>query len=425
MLSKSILSINGHPPYPNGLPLWGSGGFMKEKFDIIQSTCIPIQIDNCNTDLIIPARYLASTTRDPKFFGDAFMHDLRFDAEGNPVADFVMNQPEYAEAPRKGVHEIIVGGQNWGSGSSREHAAWAIAGYGVRVVISSSFADIHRNNLLNCFVLPVIVSKEFQQELFDSIAANPQTEVKVDVPNQTVTNLATGNSEHFDINSYKKYCLMNAYDDIDFLLSNKEKIEAYEEKEEVVAEDLTPAEEAVRVEEADFQTPPPAPAYVEATNEAPAAEPAEEVAPIEVTAHKESEPFVPKKLLPINRGLASFFFLSLITLGIYGLVVLAKISSEINTVATRYDGRKTTNYLWIYFLWGWLTCGIAGLVWFHCISNRIGNELQRRQIPYSFGASDYWLWCVLGSFVGFLPLVYTHKLLSAMNMLNADYNQKG
>ena len=397
----------------------------KEKFDIIQSTCIPIQIDNCNTDLIIPARYLASTTRDPKFFGDAFMHDLRFDAEGNPVADFVMNQPEYAEAPRKGVHEIIVGGQNWGSGSSREHAAWAIAGYGVRVVISSSFADIHRNNLLNCFVLPVIVSKEFQQELFDSIAANPQTEVKVDVPNQTVTNLATGNSEHFDINSYKKYCLMNAYDDIDFLLSNKEKIEAYEEKEEVVAEDLTPAEEAVRVEEADFQTPPPAPAYVEATNEAPAAEPAEEVAPIEVTAHKESEPFVPKKLLPINRGLASFFFLSLITLGIYGLVVLAKISSEINTVATRYDGRKTTNYLWIYFLWGWLTCGIAGLVWFHCISNRIGNELQRRQIPYSFGASDYWLWCVLGSFVGFLPLVYTHKLLSAMNMLNADYNQKG
>ena len=206
----------------------------KEKFDIIQSTCIPIQIDNCNTDLIIPARYLASTTRDPKFFGDAFMHDLRFDADGNPVADFVMNQPEYAEAPRKGVHEIIVGGQNWGSGSSREHAAWAIAGYGVRVVISSSFADIHRNNLLNCFVLPVIVTKEFQQELFDSIVANPHTEVKVDVPNQTVTNMATGHSEHFDINSYKKYCLMNAYDDIDFLLSNTEKIEGFEQKKSAV-----------------------------------------------------------------------------------------------------------------------------------------------------------------------------------------------
>ena len=390
----------------------------KEKFDIIQSTCIPIQIDNCNTDLIIPARYLASTTRDPKFFGDAFMHDLRFDAEGNPVADFVMNQPEYAEAPRKGVHEIIVGGQNWGSGSSREHAAWAIAGYGVRVVISSSFADIHRNNLLNCFVLPVIVSKEFQQELFDSIAANPQTEVKVDVPNQTVTNLATGNSEHFDINSYKKYCLMNAYDDIDFLLSNKDKIEAYE------GQGVASAEDAAVVEETDFQEP-AAPTYVEATNEAPVEDPAEEVAPIEVTTHHESEPFVPKKLLPINRGLAKFFLLSMVTLGIYGIVVLTQISSEINTVATRYDGRKTTNYLWFFFLWGWLTGGIAFLVWFHNLSNRIGNELQRRQIPYSFGASDYWLWCVLGSFVGFLPLVYTHKLLTAMNMLNADYNQKG
>ncbi len=379
----------------------------KEKFDIIQSTCIPIQIDNCNTDLIIPARYLASTTRDPKFFGDAFMHDLRFDAEGNPVADFVMNQPEYAEAPRKGVHEIIVGGQNWGSGSSREHAAWAIAGYGVRVVISSSFADIHRNNLLNCFVLPVIVSKEFQQELFDSIAANPQTEVKVDVPNQTVTNLATGNSEHFDINSYKKYCLMNAYDDIDFLLSNKEKIEAYEGKEEAVSEVQA------------------TPLFVEATNEAPAEEPAEEVAPIEVTTHHESEPFVPKKLLPINRNLAKMILLSFITLGIYGIVVLTQISSEINTVATKYDGRKTTNYLWIFFLWGWLTCGIAYLVWFHFLSDRIGNELKRRQIPFAFSSSDYWLWCVLGSCVGFLPLIYTYKLLSATNQLNADYNQKG
>ena len=204
----------------------------KEKFDIIQSTCIPIQIDNCNTDLIIPARYLASTTRDPKFFGDAFMHDLRFDAEGNPVADFVMNQPEYAEAPRKGVHEIIVAGQNWGSGSSREHAAWAIAGYGVRVVISSSFADIHRNNLLNCFVLPVVVSSEFQQELFATIAANPQAEVRVDLPNQTVTNVETGRSEHFEINGYKKYCLMNALDDIDFLLESKPLIEEYEAKVE-------------------------------------------------------------------------------------------------------------------------------------------------------------------------------------------------
>ena len=203
---------------------------MKQKFNIIQSTCLPVAIDNCNTDLIIPARYLASTTRDPKFFGDAFMHDLRFDAEGRPVEDFVLNQPAFSEAPHEGVHEIIVAGQNWGSGSSREHAAWAISGYGVRVVISSSFADIHRNNLLNCFVLPVIVSPAFQQELFDTIAANPQAEVKVDVPAQTVTNLTTGHSEHFDINSYKKYCLMNALDDIDFLLENQKKIEEYEEK---------------------------------------------------------------------------------------------------------------------------------------------------------------------------------------------------
>ena len=203
---------------------------MKAKFNIIQSTCIPIEIDNCNTDLIIPARYLASTTRDPKFFGDAFMHDLRYDANDNPVADFVLNQPDFSEAPREGVHEIIIGGQNWGSGSSREHAAWAIAGYGVRVVISSSFADIHRNNLLNCFVLPVIVSKEFQTELFATVKANPKAEVKVDVPNQTVTNLSTGKSEKFDINAYKKYCLMNALDDIDFLLENKDKIEAWEQK---------------------------------------------------------------------------------------------------------------------------------------------------------------------------------------------------
>ena len=201
----------------------------KEKFDIIQSTCIPIEIDNNNTDNIIPARYLAFTTRDPKFYGEAFMHDLRYDADGKPVEDFVMNRPEYSEAPRKGVHEIIIGGQNWGSGSSREHAAWAIAGYGVRVVISNSCADIHRNNLLNCFVLPVVVSREFQLELFETVKADPNAEVVVNLPEQTVTNLATGHSETFPINSYKKYCLLNAFDDIDFLLSNKDKIVKWEE----------------------------------------------------------------------------------------------------------------------------------------------------------------------------------------------------
>ena len=201
---------------------------MNRVFTAVQSTCIPIAIDNCNTDLIIPARYLASTTRDAKFFGDAFMHDLRYDAEGRAVQDFVMNQKDFCEAPREGVHEIIVAGQNWGSGSSREHAAWAIAGYGFKVVISSFFADIHKNNELNNFVLPVVVSEAFLAELFESISNNPGTEVIVDVPAQTVTNTATGGSEHFDINGYKKYCLMNALDDIDFLLQSKDKIEAWE-----------------------------------------------------------------------------------------------------------------------------------------------------------------------------------------------------
>ena len=200
----------------------------KQKFNIIKSTCLPIAIDNCNTDLIIPARYLASTTRDPQFFGDAFMHDLRYDADGKVISDFVLNQPGFSETPREGVNQIIVGGRNWGSGSSREHAAWAIAGYGVRVVISSSFADIHRNNLLNCFVLPVVVTPEFQAELFDSIAKDPKTVVTVDVPNQTVTNEATGNTQKFEINGYKKYCLENALDDIDFLLENQEKIIKWE-----------------------------------------------------------------------------------------------------------------------------------------------------------------------------------------------------
>lgn len=200
----------------------------KQKFNIIKSTCLPIAIDNCNTDLIIPARYLASTTRDTKFFGDAFMHDLRYDADGKAIEDFVLNKPEFSEAPSEGVNQIIIGGKNWGSGSSREHAAWAIAGYGVRVVISSSFADIHRNNLLNCFVLPVVVTPEFQAELFDSIAKDPKTIVTVDVPNQTVTNEATGNSQKFEINGYKKYCLENALDDIDFLLENQEKIVKWE-----------------------------------------------------------------------------------------------------------------------------------------------------------------------------------------------------
>ncbi|MCQ2226353.1 MAG: 3-isopropylmalate dehydratase small subunit [Bacteroidales bacterium] len=199
-------------------------------FNVVKSTCLPINIDNNNTDNIIPARYLAFTTRDPKFYGDAFMHDIRFDANNKPVADFVMNVAPFNETPSEGKREIIIGGKNWGSGSSREHAAWAIAGYGIRVVISSSFADIHRNNLLNCFVLPVIVSEEFRQELLASVEKDANTIVTVDVPNQTVTNEATGHSEKFDINGYKKYCLLNGYDDIDYLLSKESDIVAYEKK---------------------------------------------------------------------------------------------------------------------------------------------------------------------------------------------------
>ena len=203
---------------------------MEKKFGLIESTCIPLAIDNCNTDLIIPARYLASTTRDPKFFGDAFMHDLRYGADGTPQSDFVLNRPEYSERPSKGCHEIVVAGTNWGSGSSREHAAWAIAGYGIRVIISDRFADIHRGNLLNCFVLPVTVSSKFRDELLASIRKDANTFVRVDLEGQTVTNLATAKSEKFEIDAYKKHCLLNGYDDIDYLLSRKSDIEAYESR---------------------------------------------------------------------------------------------------------------------------------------------------------------------------------------------------
>ena len=195
---------------------------MKQKFDIIQSTCVPLPLENVDTDQIIPARFLKATTRDEKFFGDNLFRDWRYDKEGNVKADFVLNDPTYGG-------EILVAGKNFGSGSSREHAAWAIAGYGFRVEITSFFADIHKNNELNNFVLPVVVSEGFLAELFQSIKENPKMEVKVDVPNQTVTNLATGKSEHFELNGYKKYCLMNALDDIDFLMENKDKIEAWEE----------------------------------------------------------------------------------------------------------------------------------------------------------------------------------------------------
>ena len=196
---------------------------MKQKFDIIESTCVPLPLENVDTDQIIPARFLKATTRDESFFGDNLFRDWRYRPDGTPDPDFVLNDPRYRG-------EILVAGRNFGSGSSREHAAWAIAGYGFKVVISSFFADIHKNNELNNFVLPVVVRPEFLEELFASIEADPATKVRVDVPNQTVTNLATGRSQSFELNAYKKYCLMNALDDIDYLLLQKDKIEAYENR---------------------------------------------------------------------------------------------------------------------------------------------------------------------------------------------------
>ncbi len=194
---------------------------MKQKFNIISSTCVPLPFENVDTDQIIPARFLKATTRDEHFFGDNLFRDWRYLPDGSLNPDFVLNNPVYSG-------EILVAGKNFGSGSSREHAAWAIAGYGFRVVVSSFFADIHKNNELNNFVLPVVVSESFLKELFDTIYTNPKAIVEVNVPEQTITNKTTGHSEQFELNAYKKHCLMNGLDDIDFLLSQKDKIEEWE-----------------------------------------------------------------------------------------------------------------------------------------------------------------------------------------------------
>lgn len=192
---------------------------MKQKFNVITSTCVPIELENIDTDQIVPARYLKATTREG--FGKLLFRDWRYHEDGTEVKDFVLNDPKY-----KG--EILVAGKNFGSGSSREHAAWAIADYGFRVVISSFFADIHKNNELNNFVLPVVVSEAFLSHLFAAIRSDADTMVRVDVVNQSVTNLATGEQEHFELNGYKKFCLMNGLDDIDFLVANRDKVAAYE-----------------------------------------------------------------------------------------------------------------------------------------------------------------------------------------------------
>lgn len=192
---------------------------MKEKFSTLTSSCIPLPMENIDTDQIIPARFLKATSR--KGFGDNLFRDWRFDKDGNPIKSFVLNDPTYSGS-------VLVAGKNFGSGSSREHAAWAVAGYGFRAVVSSFFADIFKNNALNNCVLPVVVSEGFLASLFSTINARPNTTVTIDLQAQTITNNATGASEHFDINPYKKDCLLNGFDDIDFLLSKKADIEAWE-----------------------------------------------------------------------------------------------------------------------------------------------------------------------------------------------------
>jgi 3-isopropylmalate/(R)-2-methylmalate dehydratase small subunit len=190
-----------------------------EKFTTLTSTIVPLPIENVDTDQIIPARFLKATSKEG--FGDNLFRDWRYDANGRPVQSFVLNNPAY-----KG--EILVAGKNFGSGSSREHAAWALAGYGFKVVVSSFFADIFRNNAMNNFVLPVIVSGAFLAEIFESVDKDPDMTLTVDLEKQAITNNATGKSENFVINTYKKECFLKGFDDIDYLLSKKDKIEEYE-----------------------------------------------------------------------------------------------------------------------------------------------------------------------------------------------------
>jgi 3-isopropylmalate/(R)-2-methylmalate dehydratase small subunit len=191
-----------------------------EKFITLTSTVVPLPIENVDTDQIIPARFLKATSKDG--FGDNLFRDWRYDKNNQPIADFVLNNPTYS-----GV--ILVAGKNFGSGSSREHAAWAVAGYGFRVVVSSFFADIFKGNSLNNGVLPVVVSEGFLADIFAAVAADPKATLTVNLDAQTITNNVTGAVESFQINAYKRNCLLNGFDDIDFLLSNKDKIQVWEQ----------------------------------------------------------------------------------------------------------------------------------------------------------------------------------------------------
>ena len=192
-----------------------------DKFEVLTSTAYPLTTENVDTDQIIPARFLKATER--KDFDINFFRDWRFDQEGNPKADFPLNQEKYAGS------KILVGGRNFGSGSSREHAAWSVYDFGLRCVISSAFADIFKNNCLNVGVLPVQVSAEFADKLFAAIEADPKTEITVDLPNEKVTLVATGESESFVINGYKKGNMLNGFDDIDYLKNIEGEISAFAE----------------------------------------------------------------------------------------------------------------------------------------------------------------------------------------------------
>jgi len=190
-----------------------------EKFTTFTSTIVPLPIENVDTDQIIPARFLKATSKDG--FGDNLFRDWRYDKNNQPISDFILNNPTYSGS-------ILVAGKNFGSGSSREHAAWAVAGYGFKVVVSSFFADIFKNNSLNNGVLPVVVSEEFLAGIFTAVNANSGITLTVNLKDQSITNNANGTSENFQINTYKKNCLLEGFDDIDYLLSNKAKIEAWE-----------------------------------------------------------------------------------------------------------------------------------------------------------------------------------------------------
>ena len=194
---------------------------MRQKFTTLSSTVVPLPIENIDTDQIIPARFLKATTREG--FGENLFRDWRYDKDGNPKADFVMNSPVY-----KG--EILVAGKNFGCGSSREHAAWAIDGAGFRAVVSSFFADIFRNNALNNGLLPVVVSEQMLAEIFAAAEKDASMQLYIDLPAQTIEIVGTGVKEQFEIAPYKKQCLMSGYDDVDFLVSIHDEIEAFEKR---------------------------------------------------------------------------------------------------------------------------------------------------------------------------------------------------